>query len=47
MQGSCPDAAQKLAGIRYPPVAAVTLAYPTASVRPARLDSHGKLPGAQ
>ena len=41
----CPDAAAFLKGIDYPPVAAVSLAYPMSSLRQDRLNAEGKLPG--
>lgn len=40
-----PDAASLLKDIDYPPVAAVSLAYPRESVLQSRLDSDGTLPG--
>ena len=45
-QDACPEAAQRLHTIQYPPVAAVTLAYPMSAILPARLDAAGQLPGA-
>ena len=41
----CPDAASFLKGIDYPPVAAVSLAYPKSSLRRDRLDAQGDLSG--
>ena len=38
-------AADKLAAIDYPPVAAVTIAYPESAIRSDRLDANGQLPG--
>lgn len=39
------SAADALAGFEYPPVAAVTIAYPESAIRPDRLDAQGHLPG--
>ncbi|KAK9902125.1 hypothetical protein WJX75_005247 [Coccomyxa subellipsoidea] len=41
----CPDASMALKSLDYPPVAAVTLAYPMSSIRQDRLDDTRKLPG--
>ena len=41
----CPDAASFLKAIDYPPVAAVSLAYPKDALRKDRLDAEGNLPG--
>lgn len=38
-------AADTLAAIDYPPVCAVTLAYPESAIKPERLDNEGHLPG--
>jgi len=42
----CPDAAAALKALDYPPVAAVTVAYPLSALRPDRLDASGQLQGA-
>ncbi len=42
----CPDASLALKSLDYPPVAAVTLAYPMSSIRQDRLDEAMKLPGS-
>lgn len=42
----CPDASMALKSLDYPPVAAVTLAYPMSSIRQDRLDEARKLPGS-
>lgn len=42
----CPDASLALKSLDYPPVAAVTLAYPMSSIRQDRLDEARKLPGS-
>lgn len=41
----CPDAASFLKAIDYPPVAAVSLAYPKSAIRKDRLDEEGDLLG--
>lgn len=42
----CPNAANRLDEIDYPPVAAVSLAYPKSAILTDRLDANGDLPGA-
>jgi hypothetical protein len=42
----CPDAAAALKALDYPPVAAVTVAYPLSALRADRLDASGQLQGA-
>lgn len=42
----CPDASLALKSLDYPPVAAVTVAYPMTSIRQDRLDEARKLPGS-
>ena len=46
VSSSCPEAAKGLKSLDYPPVAAVTVAYPLTALRQDRLDAAGKLPGA-
>jgi oxygen-dependent protoporphyrinogen oxidase len=46
LRRDCPDAADALKSFDYPPVAAVTLAYPMTAIREDRLDEAGKLPGS-
>ena len=46
VSSSCPEAAKGLASLDYPPVAAVSVAYPLSTIRQDRLDAAGKLPGA-
>ena len=43
----CPDAAAALKALDYPPVAAVTVAYPMSAIRPDRLNQANELPGAR
>lgn len=43
----CPDAAEALKALDYPPVAAVTVAYPMSSIRQDRLNQANELPGAE
>ena len=45
LQQDCASAADKLRGFDYPPVGAVTLAYPKSSIRDDRKDKHGEVPG--
>lgn len=45
ISSSCPDAAKGLRSLDYPPVAAVSVAYPMSSLRQDRLDAAGALPG--
>ena len=45
LQDSCTAAAEKLRGFDYPPVGAVTLAYPLTSIREDRKDKEGEVPG--
>jgi oxygen-dependent protoporphyrinogen oxidase len=45
IKSAAPAAAAALESFDYPPVAAVTLAYPEAALRPDRLDAAGRLPG--
>jgi oxygen-dependent protoporphyrinogen oxidase len=47
LRRDCPDAAAALKSLDYPPVAAVTLAYPKSALRPDRLDAAQNLPGAR
>lgn len=42
----CPDAAAALKALDYPPVAAVTVAYPMSAIRQDRLNQANELPGA-
>ena len=44
---SCSEAAEGLRSLDYPPVAAVSVAYPMSSLRQDRLDAAGALPGRQ
>lgn len=46
LRRDCPDASAALKSLDYPPVAAVTLAYPMSALRQDRLDAARKLPGA-
>ena len=41
----CPGASKALASLDYPPVAAVTVAYPMSAIQQDRLDAAGQLPG--
>ena len=43
----CPDAAEALKALDYPPVAAVTVAYPMSAIRQDRLNQANELPGAE
>jgi oxygen-dependent protoporphyrinogen oxidase len=45
VRGASAAAADALSSFDYPPVAAVTLAYPESALRPDRLDAAGNLPG--
>lgn len=45
LQQDCSAAAEKLRGFDYPPVGAVTLAYPMSSIRDDRKDKEGQVPG--
>lgn len=45
LQQDCAGAADKLRGFDYPPVAAITLAYPMSSIRDDRKDKAGEVPG--
>lgn len=45
VQAASPDAADALRDFDYPPVAAVTLAYPLSAIREDRKGADGKLPG--
>ena len=45
LRRDCPDASAALKSLDYPPVAAVTLAYPMSALRQDRLDEARKLPG--
>ncbi|DBB12106.1 TPA: hypothetical protein ACH3X3_006217 [Trebouxia sp. C0006] len=45
LQDHCTAAADKLRGFDYPPVGAVTLAYPMSSIRDDRKDKQGEVPG--
>lgn len=45
LRRDCPDASAALKSLDYPPVAAVTLAYPMSAIRADRLDEARKLPG--
>ena len=45
IQQDCATAAQKLRGFDYPPVAAISLAYPMSSIRDDRKDKAGEVPG--
>ena len=47
LRRDCPDAAAALKSLDYPPVAAVTLAYPMSALRQDRLDAAQNLPGAR
>ena len=46
LQQQCPAAAQQLKSIDYPPVSAVTLAYPMSAIRDDRKDEKGAVPGS-
>ena len=45
LRRDCPDAAAALKSLDYPPVAAVTVAYPKSALRQDRLDAAQNLPG--
>ena len=45
LQQDCAGAADKLRGFDYPPVGAITLAYPMTSIRDDRKDKAGDVPG--
>ncbi|PSC75640.1 Protoporphyrinogen oxidase chloroplastic [Micractinium conductrix] len=45
LEGAAPSAAAGLKSLDYPPVGAITLAYPESAIRPDRLDAQGNLPG--
>lgn len=45
LQQDCAGAADKLRGFDYPPVAAISLAYPMTSIRDDRKDKAGEVPG--
>ncbi|KAK9806433.1 hypothetical protein WJX73_006768 [Symbiochloris irregularis] len=45
LRRDCPDASAGLKSIDYPPVAAVSLAYPMSAILQDRLDQQGNLPG--
>jgi len=45
LQQDCAAAAEKLRSFDYPPVGAVTLAYPMSSIRDDRKDKEGDVPG--
>lgn len=45
VQQDCAGAADKLRGFDYPPVAAISLAYPMSSIRDDRKDKAGEVPG--
>ena len=47
LRRDCPDAAAALKSLDYPPVAAVTVAYPKSSLRQDRLDAAQYLPGTR
>lgn len=42
----CPDASLALKSLDYPPVAAVTIAYPMSAIQQDRLNQAGELPGS-
>ena len=46
LRRDCPDASSALKTIDYPPVAAVSIAYPMSAIQQDRLDQQGNLPGA-
>jgi oxygen-dependent protoporphyrinogen oxidase len=45
LAAQAPSAAAGLQSLDYPPVGAITLAYPESAIRQDRLDAQGKLPG--
>ena len=45
LQEASAAAADKLRGFDYPPVGAITLAYPLSSIRDDRKDKEGQIPG--
>lgn len=45
LQSNCTGAADKLRGFDYPPVAAISLAYPMSSIRDDRKNKEGEVPG--
>lgn len=45
LRRDCPDASSGLKSIDYPPVAAVSIAYPMSAIQQDRLDQQGNLPG--
>lgn len=47
LQQDCAGAANQLRGFDYPPVAAISLAYPMTSIRDDRKDKAGEVPGGR
>ena len=45
LYSNCNHYSYSLQSLDYPPVGAITLAYPESALRPDRLDANGNLPG--